>query len=74
VFAPDGGRILTAFDDKTARIWDRDGKLLATLVGHTEPVISAVFAPDGRSIVTAAKEACIGPCDAFHTKSPCRGT
>jgi WD40 repeat protein len=25
VFGPDG-RILTASDDKTARLWDRDGK------------------------------------------------
>jgi hypothetical protein len=24
VFAPDGARILTASDDRTARLWDRD--------------------------------------------------
>ena len=43
VFLPDGGRILTGSDDKRARLWDRDGKLLATLQGHTGPVNSAVF-------------------------------
>ena len=54
MFAPDGGRILTASTDKTARLWDRDGKPLATLQGHTGPVISAVFAPDGGRILTAS--------------------
>jgi WD40 repeat protein len=38
VFAPDGGRILTASADTTARLWDRDGKPLATLQGHTSRV------------------------------------
>ena len=46
VFAPAGGRILTASADQTARLWDWDGKPLATLQGHTDPVRSAVFARD----------------------------
>jgi WD40 repeat protein len=41
------GCILTASHDKTARLWDRDGKPLATLQGHTGPVRGAVFAFDG---------------------------
>jgi WD40 repeat protein len=45
VFAPDGRRILTASADGTARLWDRDGKPLAILQGHTGEVTSAVFAP-----------------------------
>jgi WD40 repeat protein len=56
VFAPDGGRILTASTDKTARLWDRDGNPLATLGGHTSGVNSAVFAPDGGRIVTASDD------------------
>jgi WD40 repeat protein len=44
VFAPDGDRILTASADNTARLWDRDGKPLAILQGHTSGVFSAVFA------------------------------
>jgi WD40 repeat protein len=44
--APDGGRILTASDDNTARLLDRNGTPLATLQGHTGAVYSAVFAPD----------------------------
>jgi WD40 repeat protein len=54
VFAPDGGRILTASLDGTARLWDRDVKPLATLQGHTGGVTSAVFAPDGGRILTAS--------------------
>ena len=56
MFAPDGGRILTASDDKTARLWDRDGKPLAILEGHTDRVNSAVFAPDGGRILTASDD------------------
>ena len=55
VFSPDGGRILTASNDNTPRLWDRDGKLLATLQGHTGDVTSAVFAPRGR-ILTASTD------------------
>ena len=56
MFAPDGGRILTASNDKTARLWDRDGKPLAILEGHTDAVNSAVFAPDGGRILTASDD------------------
>jgi WD40 repeat protein len=30
VFAPEGGRILTASADGTARLWDRNGKQLSS--------------------------------------------
>jgi TIR domain/WD domain, G-beta repeat len=46
VFSTDGSRILTASDDKTARVWSADGKLLAVLGGpdgHQGPVQSATF-------------------------------
>jgi hypothetical protein len=55
VFAPDGGRILTLSDDGTARLWDRDGKPLATLAGRTSKVTRA-FAPDGSRILIASDD------------------
>src|SRR5262249_6311023 len=54
VFAPDGGRILTASFDDTARLWDRAARPLAILEGHTSSVTSAVFAPNGARILTAS--------------------
>ncbi|MEH1895410.1 MAG: ribosome assembly protein 4, partial [Nostoc sp.] len=55
-FSPDGKRILTASDDKTARVWDIQGKQIAELKGHTEPVNSASFSPDGKRILTASSD------------------
>ena len=54
-FSPDGSRIVTASEDKTALIWEaQTGKPLLTLQGHTGWVLSASFSPDGGRIVTAS--------------------
>ena len=56
-FSPDGSRIVTASDDKTARIWDSaTGQQIAVLRGHTGRVRSAAFSPDGSRIVTASSD------------------
>ena len=56
-FSPDGSRIVTASDDKTARVWTAaSGTLLAELKGHTDVVASAAFSPDGSRIVTASED------------------
>jgi WD40 repeat protein len=36
------------------RLWDHDGKPLATLAGHTDLIEIAVFSPDGSRILTAS--------------------
>jgi WD40 repeat protein/energy-coupling factor transporter ATP-binding protein EcfA2 len=54
-FSPDGLRIVTASNDKTARIWDAaSAKEFAVLRGHGNTVQSAAFSPDGSRIVTAS--------------------
>src|SRR5262249_48465068 len=49
VFSPDGQHILSASEDHTARLWDAtDGRLLATLQGHTKAIEDAAFSADGQ--------------------------
>jgi WD40 repeat protein/DNA-binding winged helix-turn-helix (wHTH) protein len=56
-YSADGRRILSAGEDHTARLWDAaDGRLLATLQGHTDAIGDAAFSPDGRQIVTASHD------------------
>ncbi|MBD2194249.1 MULTISPECIES: AAA-like domain-containing protein [Calothrix] len=55
-FSPDGQRIVTASDDKIAKVWDSNGKLLADLKGHQDLVSSASFSPDGQRILTASDD------------------
>jgi WD40 repeat protein len=56
-FSPDGTKVVTASEDKTAKIWEvSTGRLLANLVGHTFGVTSAVFSPDGTKVVTASND------------------
>ncbi len=56
-FSPDGARVSTGSDDKTAQIWDAEsGQQLLTLKGHEGRVTSAVFSPDGKRIVTASDD------------------
>jgi WD40 repeat protein len=52
-FSPDGGRILTASRDKSARLWDANsGKQLGAPLSHPRLVRRAMFTPNGQSIVT----------------------
>ena len=54
-FSPDGRRIVTASEDKTARVWDAEsGKPVGKPMLHQGVVRAASFSPDGRPIVTAS--------------------
>jgi WD40 repeat protein/CHAT domain-containing protein len=55
-FSPDNKLIVTASRDKTARVWDTSGKLLAELKGHTDDVNSASFSPDSKLIITISED------------------
>ena len=56
VFSPDGKQIATSgSDDSTARLWDTDGKPLATL-SHQGGGISVVFSPDGKQLATGGAD------------------
>ncbi len=53
----EGGLIVSASADKTVKIWQRDGKLLTTLRGHSATVFDVAFSPDGCAIATATDKA-----------------
>ena len=56
-FSPDGERIATASQDKTARVWDANtGSRLHTLEGHSGSVWAVVFSPGGERIATASDD------------------
>ena len=54
-FSPDGTRIVTGSEDKTAKVWDaRSGAPVLDLKGHTGVVMSVAYSPDGTRIVTGS--------------------
>jgi WD40 repeat protein len=56
-FSRDGTRVVTASDDRTARVWTVDGSdAPVVLDGHHGEVTSAAFSPDGTHVVTSSKD------------------
>jgi WD40 repeat protein len=51
-----GQRIATASRDGTAKLWDVNGKAIATLSGHKGDVYSVSFSSDSQLLATASKD------------------
>jgi WD domain, G-beta repeat len=56
-FSADGQRVVTASNDKTARVWDAaTGKAISEPMKHDGAVSSAQFSADGQRVVTASTD------------------
>jgi len=55
-FAHDGSRLLTWSSDRTARVYDLEGRERAALRGHAAAVTAAAFSPDDARVITASAD------------------
>ena len=55
-FSPNGQLIASASSDTTVKIWQRDGKLVATLEDHQDTVVDVAFSPDNKVIASVAED------------------
>ncbi len=54
-FAPQG-KLASASEDATVKIWSQDSKLQHTLLGHTGAVWDVNFSPDAQTIASASRD------------------
>src|SRR5438552_3020357 len=54
-YSPDGQRLATASEDRTAGLWDAaTGKRLLTLPDHSGAVLTVSFSPDGKRLAAGS--------------------
>jgi len=55
-YSPEGERVLSASDDKTARIWDLETEQEVARFQHNKKVGNAIYSPNGTTILTTTND------------------
>jgi WD40 repeat protein len=64
-WSPDGGRLVTSAEDRTARVWEAaTGRPLLVLSGHDDGVLGVNWSPDGARIATCSRDRTVRVWDA----------
>ena len=48
--------LASASADKTIKLWDLQGQLLRTFIGHKNVIFSIAFSPDGQTLASASAD------------------
>ncbi len=57
-FSPDG-QLLASTSGSTIKLWNKDGKEIATLKGHKQEVLSVSFSHDGQMLASGSRDSTI---------------
>ena len=55
-YSPDGSSLASSSDDKTIRLWRKDGTPIAILQGHSAPVKYVTYSPDGNTLASSGED------------------